>query len=270
MLAGVPFTPTHTLAAVPLARIRWLAPSALAIGCMVPDVPLFFPATPHYATTHSWGWGPLSCLPYGLLAFALFRLCRGPAIGLAPEPVRRALAQYAEPDLRLSAAAWASVVASIALGVWTHIFWDGFTHAGRFGSALIPQLALPWLTLSGHAIPGSKVLQYGSSVVGLPLLAVIVARWYRRQPADHAVAIAPAGRLRRVLACLLLIAAPTAGVVVAWSRALRAHTLYADVLAYEFVTHTLATYLVGFVALTLPQRLLSGKLTVLAQPTTKR
>jgi hypothetical protein len=117
----MPFTPTHALAAVPLARIRMLEPAALTIGTMLPDLPMFLPATPQYATTHDFRLGPFSCLPYGVLAFLLFRLCRGPAIALAPEAVRARLAPYVAPRLSMSASAWASVLLSLVLGVWTHI-----------------------------------------------------------------------------------------------------------------------------------------------------
>jgi hypothetical protein len=246
----MPFTPTHALAAVPLARLRALTSSALAIGTMTPDLPMFLKATPSYATTHSWGWGPISCLPYGLLLFALFRCCRGPAIAFAPRGCRERLAPYAAPALDMSMRGWASVVLSIALGVLTHIVWDGFTHAHRFGSALWPALNATWLSFAGQELPGYKLLQYGSSAVGLPLLVGVMARWYRKQPAGSARSAMPAASAtKRVLAIALLLGAPL--VMFAIGRGAKHGD--GELLAYYVVTRTISAYLIGFVALTLPR-----------------
>ena len=38
----MPFTPTHMIAVLPLARVRAIPFSALALGSMVPDFPLYF------------------------------------------------------------------------------------------------------------------------------------------------------------------------------------------------------------------------------------
>jgi hypothetical protein len=73
---------------------------------------------------------------------------------------------------------------SVSLGVLSHITWDGFTHAGRFGVQALPVLDETWLRIAGVEVRGYKVLQHGSSLVGLPLLFVIVRRWYGRHPAS--------------------------------------------------------------------------------------
>src|SRR5262245_55682731 len=155
---------------------------------------MFFPGTPSYATTHSFVLGIPSCLPYGVLAFVLFRLCRGPALSFAPLAMRRRLAGYTQPDLRLTPALVSSLFGSIALGVLSHIVWDSFTHAQRLGSQFVPALSVPWLGVGGYPMPGYKVLQHGSTLVGLPLLVATVLRWYRRQPLDSGPAIAAAPR----------------------------------------------------------------------------
>jgi hypothetical protein len=251
---SMPFTPTHALAVVPLARLRFFAPSALVIGSMIPDLPMFLGGTPSYDTTHSWIWGPLCCLPYGVLSFVLFRLGRGPALGFAPRTVRCRLAAYAPSRLRMSAMAWCAVGLSIAVGVWTHILWDSFTHEGRWGSELLPVLARPWLTVGAHPFPGYKVLQHGSSAIGLPLLGVVVARRYARAPGSDR-SVAAASHTRRVVAAAVLIGAPLAAIALVWDGVPGAGLDFAEVLAYRAVTRTIAVYLVGFVALTLPQGL---------------
>ena len=61
----MPFTPTHVVAVVPVAALcgRALPFSALAIGCMVPDFPLFVPFVTDYGMTHS-----IAGLFHGVLA----------------------------------------------------------------------------------------------------------------------------------------------------------------------------------------------------------
>jgi membrane-bound metal-dependent hydrolase YbcI (DUF457 family) len=245
----MPFTPTHALAVVPLARVGWLVPSGLVIGSMVPDLPMFLPGTPSYSTTHAWPSGGLACLPYGLILFVLFRLCRGGAIGFGPCIVRRRLAAHAAPDLRMSVGSWMAVALSIVLGVWTHILWDGFTHAGRFGSVLWPELSRTWLTLGGASLPGYKLLQYGSSAVGLPLLGVVIARWYAWQAESQGLVVEPATLLRRGAAILLLIGAPVAAAALGWPRWVRTESN--ELYAYYVITRTIGVYLFGAVTLTL-------------------
>ena len=115
------------LAAVPLSRITRTLPSALAIGCMLPDLSLFVPGAPAYGVAHSFVLGVPYCLPYGIFAFVLFRLCRGPALGFAPLRARQRLAGHSHADFRFTPALIGSLCFSIALGVLSHIVWDGFT-----------------------------------------------------------------------------------------------------------------------------------------------
>jgi hypothetical protein len=250
----MPFTPTHALAAVPLCRWRVLDPAALAIGCMLPDLPMFLPATPSYGTTHDFIRGPLSCLPYGLLAFIVFRRCRGQAIAFLPEPMRRRLAAYAAPRLQLSFSAWLGIALALVLGVWTHILWDSFTHADRFGSKLFPELMTTWLTLHGYRLRGYEVLQHGCSVVGLPILALVVARWYARQPRDG-VATEAASVWRRALLVVLALAAPIFAAGYAFGRVQRSDPDFWHSIAFELVTFTLSAYVIGAALLTLPRAL---------------
>lgn len=69
----------------------------------------------------------------------------------------------------------ALLVASLALGVLTHIVWDAFTHEGRTGVNLLPILDEMWGPLLGY-----KWIQYGSGVGGMIVLAVWGALALRR------------------------------------------------------------------------------------------
>jgi hypothetical protein len=47
----------------------------------------------------------------------------------------------------------------------------------------LPRLNQTTLTIWGHAIPGFKLVQYSSTLIGLPCLVLLLAIWlYRRRP----------------------------------------------------------------------------------------
>jgi hypothetical protein len=66
----VPFTPTHIAAILPVAAAapRPFPFSALVVGSMIPDLPLFVTLPVTYATTHSITGLFLACLPLGMPA----------------------------------------------------------------------------------------------------------------------------------------------------------------------------------------------------------
>ena len=74
------------------------------------------------------------------------------------------------------------LLASLAIGVVSHIVWDLFTHEGRWGVRLIPSIGQQWGPLLGY-----KWLQYGSGAVGLAVLAVWAMLWLRRREAAASV-----------------------------------------------------------------------------------
>lgn len=178
----MPFTPSHAVVALPFLRTP-LVPAAIAVGAMTPDLPLFVrQVVPSYAVTHDLRWLPLT------MAIAL-------ALLLVWRCVLRPAAREFSPDwlgARLPAAwdagarsGWREtfpsgrgillLIASLAIGVATHVLWDLFTHEDRWGSELLPILDEAWGPLTGY-----KWLQHGSSVLGLIILAVWGARWLAR------------------------------------------------------------------------------------------
>jgi hypothetical protein len=180
----MPFTPTHVLAITPAAAAfrGWLPFSALAIGSMIPDLPLFVPLAPDYATTHSLSGLFTTCLPLGMLGFIAFQAAmKRPLIALLPATVRCRCAAVAGLSLGLSVRAAVRVASAVTIGAATHVVWDAFTHRGRWGTRLVPWLDTTALTIAGHAVPGYKAMQYGSTAVGLPLLAVLAVVWLSRQ-----------------------------------------------------------------------------------------
>jgi hypothetical protein len=68
------------------------------------------------------------------------------------------------------------------------------------------------MTVAGHAVPGYKVMQYGSTAVGLPLLAALAIVWLSRQspvPLDSLPSVSRTARLAALLVALGIPAALT-------------------------------------------------------------
>jgi hypothetical protein len=206
----MPFTPTHTLAIVPFAiwARRWFSTSALATGSMIPDLPLFLPVGVGYQTTHTFAGIIFACIPLGLIALFLFhRYVKRALLLLSPQWLRERLHTVEYAPRNWNASQLLSDIAALAIGACTHIVWDAFTHGERWGIKLFP--VLNTLTqIGGKELPLYKLLQHGSSVIGLPLLALIIASWLAKQtPRRAQFTIYPAFK---TLAILILAAVPLA------------------------------------------------------------
>jgi hypothetical protein len=202
----MPFTPSHIVAVLPIAWCsRRLPFSALAIGSMIPDLPLFFPIS-NYWLMHDPSLVLTTCLPLGLAAFVLFHLfLKAPLESLLPRFVQERIAPYSGGRLPLSWSYWLCVVVAIVIGAYTHIFWDSFTHHGRWGTQTFP--ALNGLVDIGiRKLPIFKFLQHLSSIGGLVILAVmIVGLLFYNKPSDHQQPFKSQAWLKLFAASLLVL-----------------------------------------------------------------
>jgi hypothetical protein len=165
----VPFTLSHVVAILPMRR--WLPPSALAVGAMVPDLPYYVPLPFSSKTTHSWLGGLPVDLLAGVAVLVVFHLLlRGPLTALAPEGVRARLPDRAPYGRGLA------VMAALLIGAATHLVWDGFTQVGGF--AVVHWPAMRVSVVGAHRV--FNVVMYVSSLGGLVVLACWFALWYRR------------------------------------------------------------------------------------------
>lgn len=196
----MPFTPSHAVIALPFLRTP-LVPAAIAVGAMTPDLPLFVRAVvPAYDTTHDPAWLPLTVV-LALVLLLVWRCLVRPAVReLSPRVVaarlpgewdRGAVAAAAETfgmvRGRLKVTPVLLLLASLLIGVVSHIVWDAFTHEGRWGVALIPALDEQWGPLTGL-----KWLQHSSSALGMAILVVWGLLWLTRREPRPAPRMLPA------------------------------------------------------------------------------
>lgn len=167
----MPLTPSHIAAVIPLKGRSVLPFAALAAGSMSPDLWYYLPGewVPQPSTHTPWGilvWDLL----FGIVMWVAWRAASGPLHDIAPEPVRR---RWHLP--RESFGAWRFVPLAVLIGAVTHVLWDEFTHAGRFGESHVAALAAGYATPWGPTA-GYQLLQYLSGVVGLVIVVWVGLR----------------------------------------------------------------------------------------------
>lgn len=173
----MPFTVSHVAAVLPVVgRSRRLPAAALVVGSMAPDYPWFLTRGRTAAFSHSLLGVVTVDLLVGVAAVLLWRRW-------AQAPVRDLVPRWLGERLRAPVATTARdlpwVALAVVVGALTHVLWDSFTHAGRWGVA-----AVPWLHTEHLGLPGYKWAQFVSGVVG----GLVVLVWglvrLSRTPAD--------------------------------------------------------------------------------------
>jgi hypothetical protein len=167
----MPLAPAHPAVVLPL-QVLGLPLSALVMGAMAPDAPVYLPVGVSYQTTHS-GVGIAVDVVIGLVMLWLwFALLRDAVVDLTPSLRRRAL-----PQARLARRAWLLAPLAVAVGAGTHVLWDSATHDWGF---LVQELA--FLREEYGPIPLYRWLQHSSTVAGSLVVATYGVLRLSRRP----------------------------------------------------------------------------------------
>ena len=206
----MPFTVSHVVAILPLARSP-LVPSALAIGTMVPDAPLFVPISDRNFTHGATGIVTFD-LGVGLLAVAVFHgLLKLPLIALAPEWFR---ARLTAPARAFTWRSFGWVVPSLVMGTLTHVAWDSFTHRTGPTTEAFPILTEPLI----GSLPAYNVAQETSGVLGLLILAAWFWLWLRKAPVSPSPVPGVSLSQRTLVLAAAVLAGTLGGVLSAITR----------------------------------------------------
>jgi hypothetical protein len=189
-----------------LPGVRWwralrLDPTCLVVGSMAPDFEYFVRGGQASSFSHTalgiLAWG----VPITFIVGALWHhLVKWPALLAAPRALTPVFA--AAWRERWTPGVIASAIVSAVLGNLSHIAWDGLTHASGLFVRWIPALR------TAHEVPvlGTmamhRILQHASTLVGLTVLAIYVARQARRSLAPRPLDVP---RKRAVLAFAICI-----------------------------------------------------------------
>jgi hypothetical protein len=213
----MPFTISHAAAVLPFSRLlaRWRLLSAVVIGAMVPDFGLFFPWRVHRFETHSAMALLTFCLPVGLVTYWAFQyLVKTPILEVLPEGAYARWRPFSSPADARSIRQWVLAASGLLAGAVTHLVWDAFTHENARGIRMIPWLEDPAVDIGSHRLAGVRLLQDGSSLIGLAVVVVLV--WYGlRRGTEKAVPARPLRAAERGLWVLIYVASAV-GLSVAW------------------------------------------------------
>jgi hypothetical protein len=182
----VPYTLSHIAAVLPGYRALSRAQifSAAVIGSMVPDFGfLLLSGSPARWQTHSFVGLFTFCLPVGLITYGLLQWLIKPAVlEILPDRAYVRLRTAHPSRLLRDLRAWVYAAGAIVLGAITHLIWDAFTHENTRGMHMFPALDKYGPELDGHPVRYYHWLQYGSSIVGLMLVFIALALWWRHTP----------------------------------------------------------------------------------------
>lgn len=227
----MPFTISHVAAILPLRGRgeRGLPLAALAAGSMSPDLPYFQPfvdwrlmSPPTHGVTGILTWDLL----FGMAMWTAWRAGAAPLHDLVPDPIRN---RWRPAGWPANPHAWLLVIVAVLVGAATHVLWDEFTHAGRFGATQIPAIGADY-PMAWGPFPGYRLLQYASGVIGLAVVAWVGLRQPSREGGPR-----PRPGLARVVAWLVPLSAATAAAIQVVAR-----QEPADLRAMAFATITAA------------------------------
>ena len=173
----MPFTPSHVVAILPFVRTP-LAPAALAIGAMAPDLPYFLPLWVDRDLTHSLVGLPTIDLLIGAITFALWLLVlRAPVLDYSPAWLRARIPPQPRGRVGQPLVSGLLVIAALELGILTHLALDSFTHEGGF----LAQIA-PWTNTEVGPFSIANIIHAAVSIVTTVIVVLWVRRWARRTP----------------------------------------------------------------------------------------
>ncbi|HSN33736.1 MAG TPA: DUF4184 family protein [Ideonella sp.] len=178
----MPYTISHSAAVLPFSR--WLAPrrllSAALVGSMVPDFGYLLPYDLPRFATHSLVALFTFCVPAGLACYWVFQLLiKRAVLEVLPDGAYARALPFASPARLASLRHWLLAAAGILAGAATHLAWDGFTHEGARGVRMFPALNDDLADVGGHRLLVYKLLQQGSSLIGLSVALWICWRALR-------------------------------------------------------------------------------------------
>ena len=214
----MPFTLAHPAAVIPLRR--FLPFSALVVGSLAPDFEYLF----HLAAVSQFSHTLLGifyfCIPVGVVVLWLFHsVVKCPVLLLLPNFMRRRLEPSSSAFSFLPLSRLSLILIALAVGAFSHLAWDAFTHEAGWAVVRLPVMRAHLFDVAGREVRLYKLVQHGSTLAGLSLLAY----WFWRQPRRETEITVGEGsslpdRVRRQILLALLLSTGIVGAGVGlWS-----------------------------------------------------
>ncbi|KYH34391.1 hypothetical protein CLTEP_16240 [Clostridium tepidiprofundi DSM 19306] len=173
----MPFTLSHPAAIIPIKKkwSRYFSLTALILGSMAPDFEYFLRFRPMGIVGHTfWGFLYLNLPLCLLLAYLFHYVIKKPLVMCLPHPMDNWYRYLIEKRWEIkSLKEFLIFVYSALLGMFTHVFWDGFTHSTGMFVRIIPSLSNN-INFYRYSIPVYKLLQHGSTLLGLIVILIFL------------------------------------------------------------------------------------------------
>lgn len=172
----MPFTPAHPAIILPLLNRKYFSATGLIIGSVSPDFEYFLKASTQGVHGHTLAGLFYFDLPITLVWALIFHLLiKRSLIANLPTFLQRRLQPLQSLDFRNSISSNFMIFGfSALLGAFSHIFWDSFTHNGRFFVELLPIYKGAYVPFHGAKYPLWYALQNISTYFGLAIIAAYI------------------------------------------------------------------------------------------------
>lgn len=171
----MPFTFSHPAIILPFSK-RWFSLTALVTGSMVPDFEYFFRLKAHADYSHDWDGLFWFDLPLALVLMWIYnKWIKNKLIDHLPNYFNKRLSPLKNTSRRFLKHHWIIIIISILIGGASHIIWDSFTHSDGFFASMVPLMS-KWVEVLGFSFPNVFILQLASSVIGLLIIFIAIAR----------------------------------------------------------------------------------------------
>ena len=174
----MPFTFSHPAIILPLAKInsKRISATGLIIGSMAPDFEFFIRMRLQKVHGHTFEGIFYWDLPLTIvLAFIFHLFVRDPLINHSPTPIKSNFSGFVGLNwTHWFSKYWYVFLYSALIGIFSHLFWDGFTHAsGFFGYQPFP-LLLQEVQFFFWKVPIHVIAQMVSTLLGGVVILVVL------------------------------------------------------------------------------------------------
>ncbi len=173
----MPFTFSHPAIVLSLSRFsnKWFSLTGLIIGSIIPDFEYFIRMKPYSEYSHTLGGIFWFDLPLALMvAFVFHNIVRNNLYDNLPECLRLRFSAFRHFGWnRYFLKNWIIVLISILIGIFSHLFWDSFTHQEAFFVQRISFLETT-VHLYSIQVPVFKILQHLSTLVGAIIIVFVI------------------------------------------------------------------------------------------------
>ena len=176
----MPETIAHSLVAVPFARKSFVF-SAVVVGTLAPDFEYFFRLSADSSISHTLPGLVIFCLPVGLALLWLWHfLLKSALVELVPDAHYKRLLPLCKRFNFGPTSQFIKIVFSILIGAFTHLAWDSLTHYHGWTVQQFSFLSSSLIQTDYGSLKTYRVLQHGSSLLGLFGILFFYIRWFRR------------------------------------------------------------------------------------------